>query len=48
MSMDLIKDFIISAGVLINVECIAWAKNIEPDPITRLGSVHFEVMFDNK
>ncbi|XP_065202087.1 sodium/potassium-transporting ATPase subunit beta-2 [Planococcus citri] len=33
-------------GVLINVECKAWAKNIEYDRHDRRGSVHFELMID--
>lgn len=33
-------------GTLINVECRAWAKNINYDKIDRLGSVHFELMID--
>jgi sodium/potassium-transporting ATPase subunit beta len=34
------------AGVLINIECKAWAKNIKHDRTDRLGSVHFELMID--
>ncbi|XP_056642444.1 sodium/potassium-transporting ATPase subunit beta-2 [Diorhabda carinulata] len=33
-------------GVLINIECKAWAKNIIHDRIDRRGSVHFELMID--
>lgn len=33
-------------GVLINVECQAWAKNIVHDRRDRLGSVHFELLID--
>lgn len=33
-------------GVLINIECKAWAKNIVHDRIDRRGSVHFELMVD--
>ncbi|XP_014204424.1 sodium/potassium-transporting ATPase subunit beta-2 [Copidosoma floridanum] len=33
-------------GVLINVECKAWAHNIIHDRIERRGSVHFELMVD--
>jgi len=33
-------------NVLIQIECKAWAKNIEPDRQQRLGSVHFELMLD--
>jgi sodium/potassium-transporting ATPase subunit beta len=36
----------ISAGVLINIECKAWAKNIIHDRQDRRGSVHFELMID--
>lgn len=35
-----------SAGILINIECKAWAKNIHHDRHDRLGSVHFELMID--
>jgi len=34
------------AGVLINIECKAWAHNIIPDRQTRVGSVHLEMMVD--
>lgn len=34
------------AGVLINIECKAWAKNIIHDRAERRGSVHFELMID--
>lgn len=33
-------------GVLINVECKAWAANIIHDRQERIGSVHFELMID--
>lgn len=33
-------------GVLINIECKAWAKNIRHDRAERRGSVHFELMID--
>ncbi|XP_050300684.1 sodium/potassium-transporting ATPase subunit beta-2-like [Anthonomus grandis grandis] len=33
-------------GVLINIECKAWAKNIKHDKADRRGSVHFELMVD--
>lgn len=33
-------------GVLINVECKAWAANIVHDRQERIGSVHFELMID--
>jgi sodium/potassium-transporting ATPase subunit beta len=33
-------------GILINVECKAWAKNIKHSRVDRLGSVHFELMID--
>lgn len=36
----------IAAGVLINIECKAWAKNIKHDRQDRRGSVHFELMID--
>ncbi|KAJ8680599.1 hypothetical protein QAD02_016386 [Eretmocerus hayati] len=34
------------AGVLINVECKAWAKNINHHRNGTLGSVHFELLID--
>lgn len=37
----------ILAGVLINIECKAWARNINHDRTDRRGSVHFELMVDN-
>lgn len=36
----------VPAGVLINIECKAWAKNIKHDRQDRRGSVHFELMID--
>jgi hypothetical protein len=36
----------ILAGVLINIECKAWAHNIVHDRADRRGSVHFELMVD--
>lgn len=33
-------------GVLINIECKAWAKNIKHDRMDRMGSVHFELLVD--
>uniref|UniRef100_U5EVF5 Putative sodium/potassium-transporting atpase subunit beta-2-like protein n=1 Tax=Corethrella appendiculata TaxID=1370023 RepID=U5EVF5_9DIPT len=33
-------------GVLINIECKAWARNIIHDRAERRGSVHFELMVD--
>ncbi|XP_058808799.1 sodium/potassium-transporting ATPase subunit beta-2-like [Phymastichus coffea] len=33
-------------GVLINIECKAWAKNIIHDRFEKRGSVHFELMID--
>ncbi len=33
-------------GVLINLECKAYAKNIFPDRASRTGSVHFELMVE--
>lgn len=43
-----LKDYIftLAAGVLINIECKAWAKNIFYDRYERRGSVHFELMVD--
>ncbi|KAG8178601.1 hypothetical protein JTE90_019707 [Oedothorax gibbosus] len=36
----------IAKGVLVNVECRAWAKNIGFDRGDRLGSVHLELLVD--
>lgn len=36
----------INRGVLVNIECRAWAKNINFDRGDRLGSVHFELLVD--
>lgn len=36
----------VKAGVLINIECKAWAHNIKHDRKERRGSVHFELMVD--
>ncbi|KAJ8955631.1 hypothetical protein NQ318_001462 [Aromia moschata] len=33
-------------GILINIECKAWARNIIHDRVDRRGSVHFELMVD--
>lgn len=33
-------------GVLINIECKAWARNIIHDRLDKRGSVHFEIMVD--
>lgn len=33
-------------GVVINIECKAWAKNIHHDRKERRGSMHFELMID--
>lgn len=33
-------------GVLINIECRAWAANIKHDRTDRMGSVHFELLVD--
>ncbi|KAL5288462.1 ATP1B1.2 family protein [Megaselia abdita] len=38
--------FSVQTGVLINVECKAWAHNIHHDRSERRGSVHFEIMVD--
>lgn len=40
------KFSIILGGIIINVECKAWAKNIRHDRADRIGSVHFELMID--
>lgn len=36
----------VAGGVLINIECKAWAHNIHHDRVDRRGSVHFELMID--
>lgn len=33
-------------GILINIECRAWARNIKYDRRERLGVVHFEIMIE--
>ncbi|XP_048515082.1 sodium/potassium-transporting ATPase subunit beta-2-like [Athalia rosae] len=33
-------------GILINVECKAWARNIKHDSASSMGAVHFELMID--
>jgi sodium/potassium-transporting ATPase subunit beta len=33
-------------GVVINVECKAFAKNVKPDKMMRLASTHFELLID--
>lgn len=33
-------------GIIINIECKAWAQNIRHDRQDRIGSVHFELMID--
>ncbi|XP_036669500.1 sodium/potassium-transporting ATPase subunit beta-2 [Drosophila suzukii] len=38
--------FTVETGVLINIECKAWARNINHDRSDRRGSVHFELMVD--
>ncbi|XP_030376890.1 sodium/potassium-transporting ATPase subunit beta-2 isoform X1 [Scaptodrosophila lebanonensis] len=38
--------FTVETGVLINIECKAWARNIIHDRSERRGSVHFELMVD--
>lgn len=35
-----------ATGVLINIECKAWAANIKHDRTDRMGSVHFELLID--
>ena len=35
-----------SGGVLLNIECKAWAQNIKHDRKERRGSVHLELMVD--
>ncbi|XP_019874225.1 sodium/potassium-transporting ATPase subunit beta-2 isoform X1 [Aethina tumida] len=34
------------SGIVINVECRAWAKNIKYNRQDRIGSVHFELLID--
>ena len=42
----LIVFYFISEGVLMSIECKAWAKNIKHNSMDRQGSVHFELMID--
>lgn len=37
---------IVSGGIVINIECKAWAKNIKHNRQDRIGSVHFELLID--
>ncbi|XP_068903763.1 sodium/potassium-transporting ATPase subunit beta-2-like isoform X2 [Tenebrio molitor] len=34
------------SGIVINIECRAWAKNIRYNRADRMGSVHFELLID--
>ncbi|XP_063914348.1 sodium/potassium-transporting ATPase subunit beta-2-like isoform X1 [Zophobas morio] len=34
------------SGIVINIECRAWAKNIHYNRAERMGSVHFELLID--
>lgn len=38
--------FFLKGGIILNVECKAWAYNIKHDRKERTGSVHFELMID--
>lgn len=38
--------WLFSAGILINIECKAWARNIVHNRQERVGMVHFELMID--
>lgn len=40
--------FAFAEGVIVNIECKAWAKNIVHDRTDRRGSVHLEIMVDDK
>lgn len=44
--MIFLNKFMLSGGIIINVECKAWAHNIKHDRHDRIGSVHFELMID--
>lgn len=33
-------------GVVINVECKAFARNVKPDRLARLATTHFEILID--
>lgn len=41
-----LSTWLFSAGILINIECKAWARNIVHDRQERVGMVHFELMID--
>lgn len=43
---DKIFKYLYLGGIIINVECKAWAYNIKHDRKERTGSVHFELMID--
>ncbi|XP_022914204.1 sodium/potassium-transporting ATPase subunit beta-2-like isoform X2 [Onthophagus taurus] len=34
------------SGIVINIECKAWARNIKHSRVDRIGSVHFELLID--
>lgn len=38
--------YFVTAGILINVECKAWARNIKHSRHDKMGVVHFELMID--
>lgn len=38
--------YLLSGGIIINVECKAWARNIIHDRKERIGSVHYELLID--
>lgn len=42
----LTNEYHITGGIIINIECKAWAHNIIHDRKERLGSVHFELLID--
>lgn len=42
----LLKKYSPLGGIIINVECKAWARNIIHDRKDRIGSVHYELLID--
>ncbi|GBP78456.1 hypothetical protein EVAR_52261_1 [Eumeta japonica] len=38
--------WVLLAGILINIECRAWAQNIKYDKKERIGTIHFELMVE--
>lgn len=46
MTFMIISISYLLGGIIINVECKAWARNIHHDRKERIGSVHYELLID--